>query len=64
MGMQRILMFKKLDEEDVRKIDALLMNEDIQYEISIYSKSLTIEGNNDILAFVKRTLLNNGFEII
>ena len=62
--MQRIIMFKHLDEEGVKKIEALFMNEDFKVEVSKYSKSITIYGNNDTLAYVKRTLLNNGFEII
>ena len=62
--MQRIIMFKKLDEEGVKKIEALFVNEDFKVEVSIYSKSITIYGNNDTLAYVKRTLLYNGFEII
>ncbi len=62
--MQRIIMFEKLDEEDIIKIESLFMNDDFKIEISKFSKSLTIHGNNDILAYVKRTLLTNGFEII
>ena len=62
--MQRIIMFRHLDEEGVKKIEALFMNEDFKVEVSKYSKSITIYGNNDTLAYVKRTLLNNGFEII
>lgn len=62
--MQRIVMFKKLDDEDVKRIEALFINEEFEIEVSKYSKSLTIYGNNDTLAYVKRTLLNNGFELI
>ena len=62
--MQRIIMLKKIDEEDVKKIEALFLNEDFKIEVSKYSKSITIYGNNDTLAYVKRTLLYNGFEII
>ena len=62
--MQRIIMFRNLNDEDIKKIEALLINEDFEFEISKYSKSLTLYGNNDVLAYVKRTLLNNGFELI
>ena len=62
--MQRIIMFNHLNDEDIKKIESLFLNEDFSIEISKYSKSLTIHGNNDVLAYVKRTLLNNGFEII
>lgn len=62
--MQRIIMFRKLDEEDRIKLESLLANESFEYEISKYSRSLTLYGDNDVLAYVKRTLLNNGFEIL
>ena len=62
--MLRIIMLNKLDDEDALKIESLFTNEDFKIEISKYSKSITIHGNNDTLAYVKRTLLNNGFEII
>ena len=62
--MQRIIMFEQLNDEDIQKIESLFLNEDFKIEISKYSKSLTIHGNNDTLAYVKRTLLTNGFEII
>ena len=62
--MQRIIMLRKLDEEDRLKLNSLLINEEIEYEISTISKSLTLQGNNDVLAYVKRILLTNGFEIL
>lgn len=62
--MLRIIMFEKLDEEDIIKIESLFANDDFKIEISRINKSLTIYGNNDTLAYVKRTLLTNGFEII
>ena len=62
--MQRIIMFDHLNDEDILKIESLFINADFKIEISKYSKSLTIYGNNDTLAYVKRTLLNNGFNII
>ena len=62
--MQRIIMLRKLNEEDRIKLDNLLVNEEIDYEISMISKSITIQGNNDVLAYVKRILLTNGFEIL
>lgn len=62
--MQRIIMLRRLTEEDRLKLDSLLMNEEFEYEISTISKSLTIHGNNDVLAYVKRILVNNGFEIL
>lgn len=62
--MQRIIMLRKLDEEDRLKLDNLLINEDIEYEISTISKSLTLQGNNDVLAYVKRILQTHGFEIL
>ena len=62
--MQRIIMFNQLSDEDIIKIESLFLNEDFEIELSKYSKSLTIYGNNDTLAYVKRTLLINGFEII
>lgn len=62
--MQRIIMFDHLNDEDIIKLESLFLNEDFKIEISKISKSLTIHGNNDTLAYVKRTLLNNGFEII
>ena len=57
-------MLRKLDEEDRLKLNSLLINEEIEYEISTISKSLTLQGNNDVLAYVKRILLTNGFEIL
>jgi len=57
-------MFDHLSDEDILKIESLFLNEDFKIEISKYSKSLTIHGNNDTLAYVKRTLSNNGFETI
>ena len=62
--MQRILIFKNLTEADKHKIETLLENEPIQYEISIPSKSLTLQAGNDELAYVKRLLLNHHFEIL
>lgn len=62
--MQRIIMLRKLNEEDRIKLESLLMNENIEYDISMISKSLTLNGNNDVLAYVKRILLTNGFEIL
>lgn len=62
--MQRIIMLRKLNEEDRTKLDSLLLNEEFDYEISMISKSITIQGNNDVLAYVKRILLTNGFEIL
>ena len=62
--MQRIIMFEQLNDEDIQKIESLFLNEDFKIEISKYSKSLTIHGNKDTLAYVKRTLLTNGFQII
>ena len=62
--MQRIIMFDHLSDEDILKIESLFLNEDFKIEISKYSKSLTIHGDDDTLAYVKRTLSNNGFETI
>lgn len=62
--MQRIIMFRKLNDEDVSTIESLFENESFEYEISKYSKSLTLYGNNDVLAYAKRILLNNGFELL
>ena len=62
--MQRIIMFDHLSDEDIFKIESLFINEDFKIEISKYSHSLTIHGDNDTLAYVKRTLSNNGFETI
>lgn len=62
--MQRILLFKKLNEADKEKIQNLLENEPIKYEISLASKAVTLQAGNDELAYVKRLLLNNHFEIL
>ncbi|MGN1343972.1 MAG: hypothetical protein ACI4U3_05290 [Traorella sp.] len=62
--MNRIIIFRKLDDHDIQELEGLMLNENIPYEISKISNSLTIEGNNDALAHIKRILINHGFEII
>ena len=62
--MKRILLFRKLDEADKQKIEALMENEPIKYEISLASKSMSMDGDNDELAYVKRLLLSHQFEIL
>ncbi|WP_071442273.1 hypothetical protein [Traorella massiliensis] len=62
--MKRILLFRKLDEADKQKIESLMENEPIKYEISLASKSMSLDGGNDELAYVKRLLLSHQFEIL
>lgn len=62
--MQRIVLFKTLSEEDKKRLEALLINEPFHYDISLASKSITLDGDNDLLAYVKRLLFTNHFELL
>ena len=45
-------------------LEEYFSTEPIKYEISLASKSMSLDGGNDELAYVKRLLLSHQFEIL
>lgn len=62
--MKRIIMIKGLQENDHVIIMHLMECENIPASFSIDGKSLVVDGNNDVLAYAKRLLLENGYTIL
>lgn len=62
--MKRIIFLKNLNETNVDKAYDILTSQGLEVDISLASKSITIEGNNDQLAAARRILLEYGFEVL
>lgn len=62
--MRRIIMIKNIEEKDREIIMHLMECENIPASFTIDGKSLAIEGNNDVLAYAKRLILENGYTIL
>lgn len=59
--MNRIIMLEKLDEKDIPIIQEALSEARISSTCSTRSKSVCVEGDNDILAMATRILTDLGF---
>lgn len=62
--MKRIIFLKNLDETNIEKAYEILHDQFLEVEISLASKAITIDGNNDQLAVARRILLEHGFEAL
>lgn len=62
--MKRVIMIKNLQEKDHAIIMHIMECEHIPASFSLDGRSLVIEGNNDVLAYAKRLLLENGYTIL
>lgn len=59
--MNRIIMLEKLDENDVCIIETALKEVRIKCTCSTRSKSVCVEGDNDVLAIAVHILNDLGF---
>lgn len=60
-----IIMIKNMENEEAqKKISVALENAQMKASVSFSSKSVSIEGNSDDVASVKRILTSLGFETL
>ena len=60
--MKRIIMLLHMEKSDVTVIEMLMEGAQIRCRVSLTTKSVIIDGNNDELAAARRILAEHGYQ--